>query len=75
MSIREFLYKKRQNFYFKLYAKELFYKLDDALTENNLFYWFDFGTLLGAVREHYFIKHDSDMDFGMMYSTQQKKEK
>lgn len=39
--------------------------------KDKLIYWFDFGTLLGAVREHYFIKHDSDMDFGMMYSDHQ----
>ncbi len=35
---------------------------DDILTENGYQYSLAFGTMLGAVREHGFIKHDADID-------------
>ena len=35
---------------------------DDALSSHNVKYTLAFGTLLGAVREHGFIKHDLDID-------------
>lgn len=65
--IRGILYSIRQRFYFRLNGKKLFYLIDDALKENNIFYWLDFGTLLGAVREHGFIKGDYDMDLSIFY--------
>lgn len=66
--IRKFLYNIRQNLYFRRNSKKLFSLIDEALKEKGLFYWLEYGTLLGAMREHDFIKHDTDMDFGMMYS-------
>lgn len=46
-------------------------KFDRCLTENNIEYTLAFGTLLGAVREKGFIKHDLDIDvciWGDQYS-------
>lgn len=36
-----------------------------ALSEINLFYWFEFGTLLGVVRDGKLIEHDTDIDIGV----------
>ena len=65
MNLHLFLFKKWKNIKFKLFAKELLYKIDDCLTSNDLFYWIDYGTLLGAIREHDFIPHDEDIDISM----------
>lgn len=40
--------------------------LKNICLENNLQYWIQGGTLLGAVRHHGFIPWDDDMDVGMM---------
>jgi phosphorylcholine metabolism protein LicD len=43
-------------------------QLDKALKEINIFYWLEYGTLLGVVRDNKFIKHDSDIDIGLFLS-------
>lgn len=67
MNLRTYLFKKRKNIIFRLHDKELLYKIDDALNDAGIFYWLDYGTLLGAIREHDFIKHDEDIDVGVKY--------
>ena len=58
---------------FKLYAKECLELVKETLDKEDLEFWLDYGTLLGAVREKDFIAHDLDIDFGMMYSNSEEK--
>lgn len=44
---------------------EVLSKFDACMKELNIPYSLAFGTLLGAVREHGFIKHDDDIDYTM----------
>lgn len=60
---------------FKSYAQECLNTVKKALEEENLEFWLDYGTLLGAIREKDFIAHDLDLDFGMFYSKNQFKVK
>ena len=53
-----------RNNYFKEEAEEVLKQLSEALNQNNIMFWLEFGTLLGFYREHDFIKHDDDLDFG-----------
>lgn len=40
--------------------------VDEAAQVSGMQYFADCGTLLGLIREHGFIKHDTDMDFSMV---------
>ena len=42
--------------------------LSDYFEKKNTDYWLIFGSLLGAYREHGFIKHDDDIDLAMFCS-------
>lgn len=55
--------KQREKFHYG--CKELIFKIDDILHENNIPFWLTYGTLLGAYREHDFIAHDYDMDIAI----------
>lgn len=58
--------KQRRNLYL-LYAPELLRKLKDSLDSKHIMFWLEFGTLLGAYRDHDFIKHDLDLDIGTFW--------
>lgn len=53
-----------RNRYFLQEGEELLQAFSNALNENNIVFWLEFGSLLGYYREHDFIKHDCDIDFG-----------
>ncbi len=57
-------YKSRRNSYLKN-AKETIAKFDYCMKQNGLEYSLAYGTMLGAVREQGFIKHDADLDVFM----------
>ena len=58
---KEYLNKKR-NAQFKKMGLQVIKEFDHCFEENNLFYTLAFGSMLGAVREKGFIKHDMDLD-------------
>ncbi len=53
--------------YYNEYNKELLFLVDDILTKKGYSYWLNFGTLLGAYRDHAFIPHDNDLDISMFW--------
>lgn len=58
---------------FKKYAKECLEEIKRVLDSENIEFWLDYGTLLGAVREKDFIAHDLDIDLGMFHTNQVEK--
>ncbi len=50
---------------FHQYGLESLRRFDECMTQNGYQYSMAFGSLLGAVREHGFIKHDLDIDIWM----------
>ncbi len=55
----------QQNKIFLQNAPEIMTRIDTIFKELNIPYWLEYGTLLGAVREKNFIKHDLDIDLGL----------
>lgn len=56
--------KERREIYHKC-GLEALQKFDECMRKNNFKYILAFGSMLGAVREHGFIKHDLDIDTWM----------
>ena len=61
----QFLYKYK-NYKFKKEAYNALKKIKQILEEEEIIFWLEFGTLLGAVRDNDFIKHDFDIDLGCL---------
>jgi phosphorylcholine metabolism protein LicD/GT2 family glycosyltransferase len=49
--------------------KKLFFKFVNLLEAHDIFFWLDFGTLLGAHREKAFIRGDDDIDVSLWSET------
>lgn len=54
--------RRKRNAVFHKNALKLLKEFDSCCEENGISYSLAFGTMLGAVREHGFIKHDIDID-------------
>jgi len=54
------------------HLRDVLFYLHDLFEEQNIHYWLDFGTLLGAVRTGKNIPHDTDGDLGVFYSDRKK---
>lgn len=57
----------RQRKLFHQDCQELLEKIDNILRSENIPYWLNYGTLLGAYRDGKFIPHDYDMDVALFY--------
>lgn len=55
---------KRMNEHFRRCSDSIFHLIYETLSEANVEFWPEFGTLLGIYRENDFLKHDLDFDFG-----------
>ena len=67
-----YIFKKKRNIRRK--GIKIIEKVQKALMDNNVFFFFDMGTLLGIVREGRIIKHDLDIDVGVRVSSETEKE-
>jgi len=56
---------EKQRKRFRKSGKELLFLVDDILKNENIPYWLNYGTLLGAYRDHDFIPYDYDLDIGL----------
>lgn len=50
---------------YRQYGLEALRRFDQCMHDNNYFYTLGFGSMLGGIREHGFIKHDLDIDVYM----------
>lgn len=64
-SLYKQLIRNKRNKVFRENGLEALIQFDKCMQKNGLFYTLAFGTMLGAIREHGFIKHDLDIDVSM----------
>lgn len=57
---------KIQNNQFKKEGENVLKVASRALNEIDVFFWLEFGTLLGVIRDGKLIEHDTDIDVGVM---------
>ncbi len=62
------LFEKHRNKIFRKNALTVIAEFDKCMSDNGFKYFLAFGSMLGAVREHGFIKHDLDIDTAMWNS-------
>lgn len=55
-------------------AQEALCIINSILTENDVDYFANFGTLLGLIREGHVIEHDTDIDIAILGCSRKKKE-
>lgn len=51
-------------------GEELLHVFSEAMNNSNILFWLEFGSLLGYYRDHDFIQHDCDLDFGVFLKDQ-----
>lgn len=70
LSQKYYLNKQRKKF--RRNCKELLELTDALLRKEEITYWLNYGTLLGAYRDKDFIAHDYDLDIGLYWSDYKK---
>lgn len=68
LKLKKERYLNKQRDMFHSSCKELLILVDSILSENKYEYWINYGTLLGAYRDHKFIEHDYDLDIALSTS-------
>lgn len=63
---------QRQVSNFKKNGLQVLSLISNACSRQEIIFWLDFGTLLGAYRDNNFIKHDFDIDLGVMFNCKEK---
>ena len=58
-------FREKYDMNFEKIAIKSLSKIKTILDENNIEFWLDYGTLLGAIRERKIISWDTDIDLGM----------
>lgn len=65
LGVKAAIHKNRTETFSK-HGFEVLRKITVALNKKEVKYWLDYGTLLGIIRNQGILKHDDDIDLGMM---------